>query len=155
MYYLVGLSSVAKMGDFTTYRKTCNKSRLLIFSFWIFPRLSLKVDSHWRSTLINLFEFSRRVLWSLNIYEFKNHGRKDPSKEEYIFLLAGKVLHWDRKARRQSFFSAREFSFSEIGRLSKSSVARFWQSRSRKRKILSRKRRAWEVLSRGEITFQL
>ena len=29
-----------------TYRKTCNKSRLLIFSFWIFPRLSLKVDSH-------------------------------------------------------------------------------------------------------------
>ena len=34
--------SVNKMN----YHKTCNKSRLLIFSFWIFPRLSLKVDSH-------------------------------------------------------------------------------------------------------------
>ena len=29
-----------------TYRKTFNKSRLLIFSFWIFNRLSLKVDSY-------------------------------------------------------------------------------------------------------------
>jgi hypothetical protein len=68
--------------------------------------------------------------------------------KEYMFLVAGKVLLWDRKAQRRSFFSAREFSFSEIGRLSKSSVARFWQSRSRKRKILSRKRRAWEILYR-------
>ena len=34
--------------------KSFNKSRLLIFSFWILLRLSLQVDSHWRSTLINL-----------------------------------------------------------------------------------------------------
>ena len=34
------------------YRKTFNKSRLLIFSFWIFPWLLLQVNSCYRLTLI-------------------------------------------------------------------------------------------------------
>ena len=39
------LQGITKSSDHT-YRKTCNKSRLLIFPFWILPRLSLQVDSH-------------------------------------------------------------------------------------------------------------
>ena len=50
----------------TNYCKTCNKSRLLIFSFFIFPRLFLQVDSHWRSTFINL---NIIVNCSLDIYK--------------------------------------------------------------------------------------
>ena len=33
---------------------------------------------------------------------------------EYIFLVAGKALHWNGKARMRSFFSERNFFFSAI-----------------------------------------
>ena len=34
--------------------------------------------------------------------------------KEYIFLVAGKALHWNGKARMRSFFSERNFFFSAI-----------------------------------------
>ena len=49
------------------------------------------------------------------------------------------------KLKAKVAFSARDFSFSEIGQLSKPSVARFWQSRSKKRKNLSRKKHRLRV----------
>ena len=39
------------------------------------------------------------------------------------------------KIEGELFFPREKFSFSEIGQFSKPSVARFWKSRSRKRKI--------------------
>ena len=34
--------------------------------------------------------------------------------KKYIFLVAGKALHWNGKARMRSFFSERNFFFSVI-----------------------------------------
>ena len=39
---------------------------------------------------------------------------KTIQRKEYIFLVAGKALHWNGKARMHSFFSERNFFFSAI-----------------------------------------
>ena len=57
-----------------------------------------------------------------------------------MFCASGMDLLWGRKTRGRSFISESEifnseikWSFFEIGQLPKSSEARFWQSRSRKK----------------------
>ena len=69
-----------------------------------------------------------------------------------MFCTSGMDLLWGGKTRRRSFISESEifiseikWSFSEIGQLPKSSKARFWQSRSRKRTSWSRK---WKSCSK-------
>ena len=59
---------------------------------------------------------------------------------EYMFLASGMKLLWGGKTRGRSFISESKifiseikWSFFEIGQLPKSSEARFWQSRSRKK----------------------
>ena len=71
---------------------------------------------------------------------------------EYMFLASGMKLLWGGKTRGRSFISESKifiseikWSFFEIGQLPKSSEARFWQSRSRKRTIWSRK---WKSCSK-------
>ena len=41
-------------------------------------------------------------------------GRQKCIHKEYIFLVAGKALHWNDKARMRSFFSERNIFFSAI-----------------------------------------
>ena len=78
---------------------------------------------------------------------------------EYMFCTSGMDLLWGGKTRRRSFISESEifiseikWSFFEIGQLSKSSEARFWQSRSRKRTIWSRK---WKFCSKKGISLRV
>ena len=79
----------------------------------------------------------------LNLKQYSFH-----CKIEYMFLVARNRLLRGRKALGRNFFFWERFSFSEIGQLSKPSVARFWQSRSKKRNISRRKRIGREVFYR-------
>ena len=76
-----------------------------------------------------------------------------------MFLASGMKLLWGGKTSGRSFISESKifiseikWSFFEIGQLSKSSEARFWQSRSRKRTIWSRK---WKFCSKKGISLRV
>ena len=51
----------------------------------------------------------RNYLWASMLVSLRL-----PGGMEYIFLVAGKALHWNGKARMRSFFSERNFFFSAI-----------------------------------------
>ena len=72
-----------------------------------------------------------------------------------MFLQLEKTSSEAEKLKAEVAFSARDFPFSEIGQLSKPSVARFWQSRSKKMENLSRKKHRLRVFILKMKLFQL